>query len=303
MVNPNQQVNEATKRKRRALSKFIQQEVIKEPSVQGVVAIGSVAMGTARAESDIDAIVFLEPFDLYAIPAEFKWQPDQGTFHGIFSHVENGIQLDFERLDLKKWSLPSYVWPEPICAGLSKGWLAFDRHGMIRRLIGERIYFSDEIRQVRLDEAFGQLSQLLDISKAERTWATLGPVIAHGRLHAAFDYLVQGLFAYNRCWRTYRSRELSSLVKLPWLPDGFEEKILPAMNALSVTQDGYQKRLAVLRDFLDELTCKCQQDGLYGANVFEEAFIRQHDEPGRDWNMEEWTQLHQQRSRKDTGVQ
>ena len=52
----------------------------------------------------------------YAIPAECKWQPDQGTFHGIFSEVENSIQLDFKRLDLREWSKPTYKWPNSICA-------------------------------------------------------------------------------------------------------------------------------------------------------------------------------------------
>jgi predicted nucleotidyltransferase len=65
-------MNPATKRKRTELARFIQQEVIPETSVQGVVVIGSVGKGIARVDSDIDAVIFLEPFDLYAIPAEFK---------------------------------------------------------------------------------------------------------------------------------------------------------------------------------------------------------------------------------------
>jgi hypothetical protein len=288
-------MNTAAKRKRIELSTFIQREVITEPSVQGLVAIGSVATGMARADSDIDAVVFLEPFDLYAIPAEFQWQPDQCTFHGISGEVENAIQFDFKRLDLMKWSMPTHVWPEPICAELGEGWLAFDRNDQIYQLVAERTKFSDEIRQLRLDEAFVQLDQLLNVSKSERTWATLGSSMAHVRLHSAYDYLIQAIFAYNRRWRTWRSRELSYLIKLPWLPERFEEQVLLATNALSVTQDGYQQRLTILRHFFDELVVKCQQDRLYGLNVVDEAFIRQNDEPGRDWNMEEWIRSHRQR--------
>ena len=114
-------MNTITEQKRTELTRYIQQEVIPEPSVQGVVAIGSVAKGTARADSDIDAVVFLKPFDLYALPAEFKWQPDQGTYHGIFSDVSNAIQLNFHRFDLLEWSKPTYGWPESICAELSVG--------------------------------------------------------------------------------------------------------------------------------------------------------------------------------------
>ena len=80
-------MNTATEKKRRELSTFIQREVVAEPSVKGVIAVGSVARGIARPDSDIDAVVLLDTIDLYAIPAEFTGQPDQGTVHGIFAAV------------------------------------------------------------------------------------------------------------------------------------------------------------------------------------------------------------------------
>ena len=285
-------MNPATKRKRTELSRFIQQEIIPETSVQGVVVIGSVAKGIARSDSDIDAVIFLEPFDLYAIPAEFKWRSDDGSFHGIFTDVENSIQLDLKRLNLQEWSKPTHVWPESICAELREGWLAFDRNGNIQKLIAERTDFNDEIRQERLDAAIVHLDWLLRNSSTERTWETQGAKIAHYRLHSAYDYLVQALFAYNRRWRTLRSRELPDLLKLPWLPQQFDEQLLLATNALSVTKDGYQQRVTILQHFFNELVSKCQQDGIYGGDAVSEAFIRQHDEPGRSWNMDEWNKKH-----------
>ena len=289
-------MNPATKRKRKELSRFIRQEVIRETSVQGMVVIGSVAKGIARADSDIDAVVFLEPFDLYAIPAEFKWRPDDGTFHGIFSEVGNSIQLDLKRLDLQEWSKSTHVWPESICAELSEGWLAFDRNSDIQKLIAKQTYFSDEIRQERLDDAIVHLDWLLRDSSAQGKWETQGATVAHYRLHSAYDYLMQALFAYNRRWRTLRSRELSDLLKLPWLPEKFDEQLILATNALSVTKDGYQQRVIILQDFFNELVTKCQQDGIYGGDALSEAFIRQHDEPGRNWNMEEWNKKHKERN-------
>ena len=289
-------MNPATNRKRTELARFIHQEVIPETSVQGVVVIGSVAKGIARADSDIDAVIFLDPFDRYAISAEFKWRPDAGTFHGIFSEVENSIQLDFKRLDLQEWSKSTHVWPEWICAELSEGWLAFDRNSHIQKLIAERTYFNDEIRQERLDDAIVHLDWLLRDSSAERIWETQGAMIAHYRLHSACDYLMQALFAYNRRWRTLRSREISDLLKLPWLPEKFNEQLILATNALSMTKDGYQQRVTILQNFFNELVTKCQQDGIYGGEAVGEAFIRQHDEPGRNWNMDEWNKKHRERN-------
>ena len=287
-------MNAATKKKRAELSTFIEREVLQETAVQGVVVIGSVAKGIARPDSDIDAVVFLEPFDLYAVPAEAKWLAESGAFHGISTHVPNAIQLDFKRIDLAEWEKPNFVWPESLCAELSEGWVAFDRNGRIQSLIAERTKFGDKIRQEGLDDAFVRLDWLLNIDKTEQTWATLGATVAHYRLHAANDYLIQALFAYNRRWRTFRSRELADLLNLPWLPDGFEEQLLLTTNALSTDDDGYRQRTAVLRQFFAELVTQCQQDGLYGSDALSEAFIRSHNEPGRNWNMEEWVRLHRQ---------
>ena len=290
-------MNPATQSKRKELSTFIQQEVIRETSVQGVVVIGSVAKGIARADSDIDAVVFLDPFDLYAIPAEFKWRSSDRSFHGIFRDVKNSIQLDFKRLDLQEWSKSTHVWPETICAELSEGWLAFDRNNHIQKIVAERTYFNDEIRRERLDDAIVHIDWLLRDSTVEQTWEMFGATIAHYRLHSAYDYLTQALFAYNRRWRTLRSRELSDLLKLPWLPEKFNEQLILATNALSVTKVGYQERVTLLRHLFNELVTKCQQDGLYRAEAVSEAFIRQHDEPGRNWNMEEWNKNHKERNR------
>lgn len=202
------------------------------------------------------------------------------------------------RLDLQEWSKPTHGWPESICAELSEGWLAFDRNGSIQRLIGERTYFNDEIRQERLDDAIVHLDWLLSDLTVEHTWETLGAEIAHYRLHSAYDYLMQALFAYNRHWRTIRSRELTDLLKLPWLPEKFDRQLILATNALSVTKAGYQQRVTVLQDYFDELVSKCQQDGIYGVKAVSEAFIRRHDEPGRNWNMDEWNKRHSERKRQ-----
>lgn len=89
-------MNRATEQKRAELAAYIQAEVIPETSVQGIVVIGSVAKGTARSDSDVDAVVFLEPYDLYTVPAESKWQPGTREYHGIFSDV---AKLRQARLD------------------------------------------------------------------------------------------------------------------------------------------------------------------------------------------------------------
>lgn len=175
------------------------------------------------------------------------------------------------------------------------GWLAFDRRGEIQPLIEARTAYREDFRQARLDAAIVKLDWLLTEAINEQTWTTLGPEVAHYRLHAAFDDLVAAIFAYNRSWCTLRSRELPDLLKLSWLPEGFEARLLQGMNALSATQTGYQQRAAVLEDWFHQLVAQCQREGLYSENAVNEAFIRQYDEPGRDWNMATWSRRHKER--------
>ena len=296
-------ITPATVRKRQDLTTFIERELESEPAVQAVIGIGSIASGLARPDSDVDAIVFLDPFDWYIVPAEFKWCPSDGSFHSIFSQkigTTDCIELDFARFDLSQWADPSYDWPEERRAELCEGWLAFDRSGQVAKLIATRTSYTDQIRIAKLDEAITWLDQHLSGDRPRLRWESLGPVIAHDRLQAAYEYLVQALFAYNRRWRPWRNRETSSLLTLPWLPEGFADRALTALNAPSVDHTGYLNRADTLRSFFQDLTARLVADGDYGKDVISEAFIRGHDEPGRAWNMDEWNVKHLWKTQGDT---
>jgi hypothetical protein len=284
----------ATLQKRQELLDFIELELRPEPAVQGVIGVGSIANGLARPDSDIDAIVFLDPFDPYLTPAEFVWCPAERSFHSIFSDAV-GIQFDFQRFDLKQWADPAFAWPEGYCAELRAGWLAFDRGGRVAELIAARTTYSDALRIARLDEAITYLDQHLADDGPQARWDSLGFLAAHDRLHAAYNYLVQALFAYNRCWRPWRNREMPALLALPWLPQDFVHRVGGAWGISSQDYPAYWSRVEVLRALFQELTTRLVQDGLYGENLTGEAFIRGHAEPGRAWNMDEWNVRHAER--------
>ena len=279
----------ATKVKRTQLTQFIRQVLAPFPELVGVVGIGSIATGRCRPDSDIDAVVFLDPLDLYIVPAEAIWLPQADTFHSIFAESETlaaeGVQLDCLRLDFQRWAKPEFVWPEARRSELSLGWLAYDRDGRLAELIAVRTAYEDAERNTRLDEAITWLDQHLNWDAPEQNWATLGPTIAHDRLHAAFHYLVAALFAYNWRWLPWRNRQMSALLALPWLPDHFDDWVLLANNAPSLDKAGYDRRVLALRTMFEDILSQLQRDGLYGADPIGEAFIRSHEEPGRSWNM------------------
>ena len=277
---------------------FIERELVPEPAVQAVIGIGSIVSGLARPDSDIDAIIFLDPFDWYIVPAEFKWSPSDNSFHSIFSQVfglEECMQFDFARFDLTQWADSSFEWPEERCAELHEGWLAFDRSGQVAELIEARTTYADAIRITKLDEAITWLDQHLSDDGPQYRWDSLGSVIAHDRLQAAYEYLVQALFAYNRRWRPWRNREMSSLLALPWLPEGYANRVLGTLSTLSLDYAGYLTRVDSLRGLFQDLTNRLVTEGEYGDDVISEAFIRSHNEPGRAWNMDEWNRKHAER--------
>lgn len=288
----------ATTEKRRQLLAFIQRKLAPEVAIQGVVGIGSIATGQMRPGSDIDAVIFMEPFDPYIVPAEAIWLPDDDSFHSIFSKEpgvqENGLQFDFTRVALDEWADPAFVWPEGRRAELAEGWLAFDRTGAVSKFIASRTAYTDAIRQERLDEALVWLDQHLKWDDPQEVWGSLGPAIAHDRLHAAYDYLVQALFAYNRRWRAWRNREMSYLLQLPWTPPDFDQRVLTALTAPGHDFAGYQARFGLLRTLFEEVVAQLVSDALYDRDdPVGEAFVRRAEEPGRAWNMAAWNTEHQ----------
>ncbi len=287
----------ATQEKRAQFLHFLEKVLRPETAVQAAVGIGSIATGRMRPDSDIDIILFLDPYDLYIVPAEAIWQEADDSFHSIFSKdeaIQQGLQLDFMRYSWQQWRNPAFVWPEERLSELANGWIAYDRHGEVTQQIHQRSTYPDELRQKRLDEAITWLDQHLGWDSPQKNWEALGPTIAHDRLQAAYHYLVDGLFAYNRRWRIWRNRQMSGLLQLPWLPEGLVDDILFVANAPSLDHTGYMARVDKLTFYFEAFQQQLIADGDYHKPV-DEAFIRSSEEPGRAWNMAEWNVRRQER--------
>jgi predicted nucleotidyltransferase len=287
----------ATKQKREQLKEYIERVLVPDSAVKAVIGIGSIATGHMRSDSDIDAVVFLDPFDYYIVPAEAVWHPGNATYYSILNEEarEEGLPLNFVRLNWQEWRDPDFDWPEERRAELSMGWVAYDRSGQVTKLIAERTAYPRDLRLARLDEAIIWLDQHLSEDKVQQCWQHLEPAIAHDRLQVAHNYLVQALFAYNRAWRVWRHREMEALLTLPWLPQDFAGRVLTATNAPGLDVDGYMARAEMIRALFEELLDQLRQGGDYSNMPVDQAFIRSREEPGRAWNMEEWNKFYQAR--------
>ena len=289
----------ATVQKRQQLLNFIDHYLKPEPAVQAVIGIGSIAFGTMRPDSDIDAILFMDPLDYYIVPAEFKWIPENNTYHSIFSDLsayENRIQFDFHRFDLKEWSNPKFDWSTGQRAALVESWLAFDRDGRVEKLLAERTTYTEAHWLMHLDKALLGLD-LLKWSDPTKLWESLGPAVALDRIQSAYEALIAGLFAYNWRWRPWREREMTYVLTLPWLPPNFAERIIPALNAPSTDLAEYCQRFDALCSLREDLVAELASDDNYGVDALNRAFARTHDQPGYAHNMDQWNEEYAKRNR------
>ena len=265
-----------------------------EPAVQGVVGIGSIANGLARPDSDIDAIVFFDPLDLYIAPAEAIWRPSDDSFHSIFSDVE-GIQLDLARLDLACWSDPDFEWPEGRRAEMADGWLAYDRDGRVAELIAERT-------------AYGETSDWPSWMKPSSGWTNIwaGMVRSETGTVSIRSSLMIACRRPTAIWCRRCSPPIddgdpgaTGRCPLCWRCRGCP-RISP--NAcrrsrqcafLRRRSHGGMWRVQALRGLFEDLCQRLTEEsdyggGEYGDDIVGEAFIRSYEEPGRCWNMDEW---------------
>ena len=287
-----------TERKRHELLLLVERVLAPAAATQAVLVVGSVAHGLARPDSDIDAIVWLEPYDPYIVPAEFIWRPSDGSFRSIFSQEPEraeDVQFDLHRLDLAAWAQPNHPWPEGLLAELSGAWWAYCRAPQIAERITARIEYRETLRRSRLDEALVWLDQDLAGDGPQRRWRTLGPLVAHDRLWSAYDWFVQALCAYHRRWRPWRSRELEYLLTLPWLPEDLVAHLGVLQCPPGEGLDAYVARVESLRALYAALCRRLIATGEYGEDIVGEAFIRTHDEPGRAWNMDAWVRTRAER--------
>jgi predicted nucleotidyltransferase len=284
-----EQPSKHARRKREQLVEYMLEQLVPHESVQAVIATGSVASGLARAGSDIDAVVFMDPLDLHIAPAESVWRRRDNTYHSTFARDRDGIQLDLHRLDLARWRLPEYVWPEHMRAELADGWIAFDRTGEVGTLIEERTRMSDRERFTILDHVLVAVDAVLP-TDVQESWNVLGPAEAFDRLQAGWEDLARGLFALNRKWRPWRSRSLRGLLLLEHLPDALRSAPQNAVCNVDDSAAGYGARAATLLAIQSQLVDQLKRSGDYGADPVSEAFMRLNDEPGRAWNMDEWNE-------------
>lgn len=286
-----EQISAAAAEKRRALKGFIERHVIHREVIRAIVVYGSVANGAAVAESDVDAIVFMDPVDPYLLPAEAIWNPHDDSFRSIFSSETrpDDLQLDFKRVSWGEWASPSFTCPDVVRAHLDTTWVAYCRDGYDPVTVIERITTMTDDQQLHLiDEALLAVDGVPE--DPSEAWER-DPLEAVDGLAVQWDALLRCIYAINKVWFPYRGRAVRNLRSLPWYA-GLRGELLIGCVGGATDRSGYEARAGALLQVRESVLTRLTTDPRYDDDPIFAAFLRQHDEPGRAWNMAEWNERH-----------
>lgn len=282
----------STAAKREAFLTFIERHVAPHAAIKAVVVYGSVADGTAVASSDVDALVLMDPLDPWLVPAEAIWNPADDSFRSIFSDQPMGpgeLQVDLTRVPWPEWSAPDFRCPPQLRAKLDVTWVAHQREGIDVEALMERVVAMSPRQQQRLlDAALLAGDGLTD--DPEELWQR-DELEALDALNAQWEALLRLLYAVNQTWFPYRARAVRNLARLAWRA-GLEGETLRSCLAAPADRQGFLDRASALNLVRQRVVARLSDDPRYGQDPVFAAFLRQHDEPGRAWNMDEWLRRH-----------
>ena len=94
--------------------------------------------------------------------------------------------------------------------------------------------------------------------------------MAGDRLQAIYEKLASALFACNRRWRPWRSREMAELLELPWQPANVEDRLLRAAVATGHDRAAFEDRAAAVRGLFEDMVKHLVDEGLYGSDPISE---------------------------------
>ena len=277
--------------KRAALQALIERVLAPEPDVQAVLAVGSVATGRARADSDIDAVVWLDPFDPHIAPAEFIWRPADGSFRSIFSARPRRPTTPGSTCTgrpgrlARAWArLADGCWP-------AEHGLVGSRTPAVAAWLAERIAYPVAGRR-RVDEALVWLDQLLDEAARARladSGAAGRPRSAVGRLRLAGG----GAVCLSGALAAVAQPRAGASAGAPWLPAGapaWLEAVLTPPGAKRPMPRGWRR----CGRSMARCAPACRRRRLW-RRPRGQAFVRTTTSRAARGNMDAWQRAHDAR--------
>ncbi len=204
--------------------------------VVGIAFLGAITRGYFDASADIDIAVF-------------KQRGLQVPFSGQFQHVD-GIEVhchlaDYEDEIAAQWSMPKR-WT------YSQARLVYDPHGLLGKLLAEKVPLKAEERKWLLMSGLC-LSEWY-INRLSGLWVERGSILsAHQVFATGLDYFLDMLFAWNGELVADAKWKYHCAEKLERLPAGFREQMQATMLLREFTLDELERRRAAFMQMWQEM--------------------------------------------------
>jgi hypothetical protein len=292
-------INALAQTKLDLVQRYVDTELSRWPQVQGIAVVGSVAQGTCRADSDVDAYVFFHPaVEEAVVPAESYYVFSTGEYHHIFADLKSlGVDGPYLHLDAKRVALSALEVDDALFEGeraqLAAAILAWNRDGRLASQLSDYVHYPEGLRRSRLLSHLGWADYLLAEHQIDKWVRRHGLLAAHHQVGTATDHLIRAIFAYNRRWEAFRSLWVEELSRLPWRPEPLPSILEQTLVARVMSAQDIDRRAAAARALYAAMAEQLAKDGFMPEEDPGSWLFRQtHPGLGYAHNMAEWQQAH-----------
>ena len=238
------------------------------PDLVGVVILGGASLRKQSLDqhSDLDASIFVSVPDAAGIsPLALRsyidhsqdrlpqWLPDFSQIVQVPAHPLAQVEINIHQQIYEIEVRSDVQWDEAKKQSYAaSGEIFYDPHGLVRRLIGEKIRWNDEDARRVLLRILGQAKWYGMINP--RRQLDRGSVLSAMNLLAdAADLLIHALFLVNREYRPHTKWRIDAAIHLPLLPPDFPARISTLYHAI-VEAESIIVRTEVFEALLEDVT-------------------------------------------------
>lgn len=231
------------------ISNKVLEDLKKHKDVEGVMFLGGVARGYADVDSDIDIAVFSKK--------KLTW-------------LSLGENFDADNIDLEFFNIKmeddNNEWDEACKEAYYEGKIVFDRNGLVKKFIDEKLFYSDEEFQYNYCYHIFHLAWHGFIYTPYRNknirgyswvlpndlWVRRGPIEnGYFVLQKCAGIFMESLFTLNKRWAPDFKWIYRKSLTLPYLPTDYKKK-MDFILFSEFNKENYYKKLQYMQEMLDE---------------------------------------------------
>jgi len=261
------------------------QRLRQQDAVEGIVLLGGLS-NTADGNfidcfSDLDMTVFLNSsissgvIDIKAFALQNQnlfpaWLPE---FQFYIPSISGQFEINIHQLIYSYENQVHVQWNESKKEAYAySSEIVFDRKGLIKNLIDEKIKYDLDNRKKRLTIIAGQIEWHVLINP-ERQVVRGRTCCAHDLLNEGVELIVESLYLFNKRYRPHKKWRLEESFLLDWTPVHYRENILNGLLVKDYSCEDVERRVGALRNIIEPMFEKFRQEALIPSEPFYETSV------------------------------